>query len=88
MKHINVTSIEVELGGENPRTLVYTVEMFRKLNDIRYPIGFQSDKRSIGNNIGDGWSDQSNARDVLFDHVDDFIESLERSNAKYTLKYD
>jgi len=88
MKHSNVTSIEVELEGENPRTLTYTVELFRKINDLRHAVGFQSDKRSIGNNIGDGWADQTDQRDLLFDHVDQFIASLDRSGTKYTLKYD
>jgi hypothetical protein len=88
MKHSNVTSIEVELEGDNPRTLTYTVELFRKINDLRYAVGFQSDKRSIGNNIGDGWADQTDQRDVLFDHVDQFIESLDKAGLKYKLNYD
>lgn len=87
MKHANVTSIEVQTVGENPRTLIYTVELFRKLNDLRYPVGSQADKRSIGNNIGDGWADQTEYRDVLFDHVDQFIESLDKAGLEYELKY-
>jgi hypothetical protein len=87
MKYTNVTSIEVETVGENPRKLIYNVELFRKLNDLRQSVGTQTDKRTVVTDRGDGWADQTEYRDVLLEHVDQFIESLDKSGLKYELKY-
>ena len=85
MNKKNVTSIEVSGGGVMPQKRVYKVEYFRRINDLRSPI---KDRRGMGKEIGDGWSDMIVNRDILNEHVDDFIEYLDRVGFEYELKFD
>ena len=80
----NVKGIKVK---HEDRDLIYEVVFFTRINDLRSP-GVYGDKRKAGNNIGDGWNDETNQRHLLNDNVDSFIKQLDRNGRKYTLLFD
>ena len=75
-------------NGSEPREITEEVVFFlRNGNDLRSP-GAYGDRRRVGNNIGDGWNDETNRREVLNEEVDARIERLERMGYEYTLIFE
>jgi len=88
MKQQNVRAIKTEVT--NPKTgkvreLLYEVVFLLRKNDLRDDI---PDKRKIGKAIGDGWRSEHDTREVLYDHVNDFIINLDRLNSNYSLLFE
>jgi len=81
MNSKNVTGIKVNYPH---RTLMYEVVFFTRLNDLRSP-GVYGDRRTVGNNIGDGWNDEYDIRHLLNENVDGFIKQLDRGGYDYEL---
>ena len=68
--------------------LIYEVVFFlRSGNDLRSP-GAYGDKRRVGNNIGDGWNDETNRREVLNEHVEEMVERFDRMGEEYTILFE
>jgi len=84
MNSKNVNSIKVNYEH---RTLIYEVVFFTRLNDLRSP-GVYGDKRTVGNNIGDGWNDEYDIRHILNENVDAFIKQLDRGGYDYELIFE
>lgn len=88
MNKQNVRAIKTEVT--NPKTgkvrnLIYEVVYLLRKNDLRFDV---DDKRKIGKDIGDGWRSEHDTREVLNDHVNDFIVNLERNNRSYALLFE
>lgn len=88
MNKQNVRAIKTEVT--NPKTgkvrnLIYEVVYLLRKNDLRFDV---DDKRKIGKDIGDGWRSEHDTREVLNDHVDDFITNLKRKNSSYALLFE
>lgn len=88
MNKQNVRAIKTEVT--NPKTgkvrnLIYEVVYLLRKNDLRFDV---DDKRKIGKDIGDGWRSEHDTREVLNDHVNDFIINLERNNRSYALLFE
>lgn len=80
----NVKGIKVNYPD---RSLTYEVVFFTRINDLRSP-GVYGDRRTVGNNIGDGWNDETDIRHLLNDNVDNFIHQLDRNGHDYTLLFE
>jgi len=88
MNERNVKAIKVmtqPTNGDEPRELTYEVVQILKLNDLRFDM---DDRRRVGSVIGDGWRKDTDQRDVLNEHVDSFIERLDREDWEYTLLFE
>ncbi len=88
MNKQDVKAIKTEVT--NPKTgkvreLLYEVVFLLRKNDLRFDI---PDKRKIGKAVGDGWRSEHDTREVLNDHVDDFIMNLDRINSSYSLLFE
>ncbi len=88
MNKQDVKAIKTEVT--NPKTgkvreLLYEVVFLLRKNDLRFDI---PDKRKIGKAVGDGWRSEHDTREVLNEHVDDFIAQLDRQGFEYTLLFD
>ena len=88
MNSRNVRAVKVKTTntktGET-RKLIYEVVFLLRKNDLRFEV---ADRRTMGKEIGDGWRSEHTHREVLNDHVDEFIKSLDHRGSDYTLLFD
>lgn len=85
MNKQNVRAIKVKTQAETPKTLTYEVVFLLRKNDLRFDV---ADRRTMGRDIGDGWRSDHDQREVLNEHVDEFISNLELRGVEHTLLFE
>jgi len=84
---MNVNNVRaIKLKMDSGRTLIYESVYLLRKNDLRFEV---PDRRRVTKDlIGDGYRKDNDKREVLNEHVDEFIENLDRRGANYTLLYE
>jgi hypothetical protein len=83
MNSRNVKAIKTKQAG---RTLTYEVVYLLRKNDLRFSV--PDKRRMTKDNLGDGWREEHDTREVLNEHVDDFIANLDRRGIEHTLLFE